>query len=58
MQPVNINVIAAKVTKNPETPKKCFAVCEKHTNAEKKNKTKRNFLVIRKAENVFYHVLH
>ena len=35
MQPVNINVIAAKVTKNPETPKKkSFAVCEKHENAE------------------------
>ena len=56
MQPVNINVIAIKVTKNPETPKKCFAVCEKHANAEKINK--RKFLVIRKAENVFYHVLH
>ena len=41
MQPVNINVITAKVTKDPETPKKCFAVCEKHANAEKIIKQKK-----------------
>ena len=52
MQPVNINVIAAKVTKNPETLKKYFAVCEKHANAEK-NKTKETFLYYEKQKMYF-----